>query len=483
MRASTLLAAAVAVLLPGLSAASGGLYANMSPVLRVTAKTYSKLIEKSPYTSMIEFYAPWCGHCQNLKPAYEKVAESLHGIANVAAVNCDDDDNAAFCGQMGVQGFPTLKLVRPSKMPGQKPIVEDYHGERSAKAIAYAVTSAINNHVTKITDQDVDKFLSTEGPKAILFSEKKSTSVTIRSIAIDFLDVISVAQVRNTETGTCAKFGIDKFPSLVLLSEGDTEPILYEGEMNKKAMVEFLSQAGAPISVAAKAEKENKAGKNTQDSPAKVEPTTPSASGQAKAGIAPIPMAIEPSELSKACLEVRSHTCILAFVPSPPGEKGAEMLKNLAEVYDKQKRSNAKIFQAFVVPHGNTAGDSVRERLHLPSDVELLAIHGRRGWWKHFPGSEFDRESIEVWIDQIRMGEGEKYRVPPGVILPPFDEGDVAGSKKVDGGEESEEGTSHGGAEAEMQSSKEESPGKTPTEEPESEDDNEKVKPIEHDEL
>ena len=72
-----------------------------------------------------------------MQPAYEKAAKSLTGLAKVAAVNCDDESNKPFCGRMGVQGFPTLKIVKPGKKPG-KPIVEDYQGARSAKAIDLA---------------------------------------------------------------------------------------------------------------------------------------------------------------------------------------------------------------------------------------------------------------------------------------------------------------------------------------------------------
>lgn len=77
-------------------------YAKNSPVLQVDGVSYNSLIAKSNYTSIVEFYAPWCGHCQNLKPAYEKAAKSLTGLAKVAAVNCDEEMNKPFCGQMGV---------------------------------------------------------------------------------------------------------------------------------------------------------------------------------------------------------------------------------------------------------------------------------------------------------------------------------------------------------------------------------------------
>lgn len=44
----------------------------------------------------VEFYAPWCGHCQQLVPKWKKVASSLRGVVKVAAINCDD--HKQICG-------------------------------------------------------------------------------------------------------------------------------------------------------------------------------------------------------------------------------------------------------------------------------------------------------------------------------------------------------------------------------------------------
>jgi thiol-disulfide isomerase/thioredoxin len=45
----------------------------------------------------VEFYAPWCGHCQQLSPKWKKVAASLKGVVKVAAVNCDE--HKSICSQ------------------------------------------------------------------------------------------------------------------------------------------------------------------------------------------------------------------------------------------------------------------------------------------------------------------------------------------------------------------------------------------------
>lgn len=45
----------------------------------------------------VEFYAPWCGHCQQLVPKWKKVAASLKGVVKVAVVNCEE--HKGICSQ------------------------------------------------------------------------------------------------------------------------------------------------------------------------------------------------------------------------------------------------------------------------------------------------------------------------------------------------------------------------------------------------
>ncbi|KAG7108617.1 Protein disulfide-isomerase like protein [Verticillium longisporum] len=80
------------------------------PVTVVVAKNYEQIVLDDTKDVLIEFYAPWCGHCKALAPKYEELA-TLYGesefkdkvvIAKVDATLNDVPDE--------IQGFPTIKL-------------------------------------------------------------------------------------------------------------------------------------------------------------------------------------------------------------------------------------------------------------------------------------------------------------------------------------------------------------------------------------
>ena len=474
------LAAPWLLLLIPISASS--LYTKNSPVIQVDAQSYSKLIGKSNHTSIIEFYAPWCGHCQNLKPAYEKAAKNLKGLAKVAAVNCDDDDNKPFCGSMGVQGFPTLKIVRPSKSSG-KPTVEDYTSARNAKAIVEAVVDKINNHVQRISDKSLDEDLKKDNDtaRAILFTEKGTTSALLRALAIDFLGSVNVAQIREKEKRAVEMFGIERYPTLVVLPGGGKTPLVYDGEMKKEDMVDFLSQIAPPNPdpAPAKSKSDKKPAKESKGADQKAKKDSSSfsaASSSHKSADAsnaetatasetleedsnptesPNPNVVDSDtqtpiqvpdiptlptlplgeDLHKACLQPKSSLCILALLPAEPGTAGdspkdptelpepaADTVKSLAAVSHKHAERKAKLFPFYTLPASNPAAAPLREVLGLKSpetpEPEVIAVNAKKLFWKHYEAKEYTQEAIDDWIDALRMGEGKKLDLPEVLVEP-----------------------------------------------------------------
>jgi len=123
------------VAVPALSLYSG------NDVIDLTPKNFDKEVLKSDEVWMVEFYAPWCGHCQRLVPDYTKAAKALKGVVKVGAVNADE--HRSLGGQYGVQGFPTIKIFGLDK---KKP--EDFNGQRTAQGLADGAMAAAKKVVS-----------------------------------------------------------------------------------------------------------------------------------------------------------------------------------------------------------------------------------------------------------------------------------------------------------------------------------------------
>ena len=53
-------------------------------VVELTPANFQKEVMKSDSVWIVEFYAPWCGHCQRLTPEYKKAATALKGVVKVS---------------------------------------------------------------------------------------------------------------------------------------------------------------------------------------------------------------------------------------------------------------------------------------------------------------------------------------------------------------------------------------------------------------
>lgn len=60
-----------------LVAGSLALYDQPSDVVELTAKNFDSLVTNNDDVWLVEFFAPWCGHCRNLVPEYQKTAKAL----------------------------------------------------------------------------------------------------------------------------------------------------------------------------------------------------------------------------------------------------------------------------------------------------------------------------------------------------------------------------------------------------------------------
>lgn len=115
-------------------AVSGGAIEWEGNVVVLTDANFKNVIDGSK-PALVEFYAPWCGHCKNLAPVYAQLGDAFSSNKDkVLVAKLDADQHRDTGALFGVQGFPTLKWF-PKGVHSPEG-VEDYKGGRDLNSLA-----------------------------------------------------------------------------------------------------------------------------------------------------------------------------------------------------------------------------------------------------------------------------------------------------------------------------------------------------------
>jgi len=103
---------------------------NNGPVKVVVGKNWNEVVNDASKHVLVEFYAPWCGHCKTLAPKYEVLGGKYQGSNEVVIAKIDATANDVD-HHIDLKGFPTIALY--TKTGKLTPVI--YNGDREADAI------------------------------------------------------------------------------------------------------------------------------------------------------------------------------------------------------------------------------------------------------------------------------------------------------------------------------------------------------------
>ncbi|KAJ7638856.1 thioredoxin-like protein [Roridomyces roridus] len=137
-----------------------------SDVISLTASTFSSV--NSEPLMLVEFFAPWCGHCKALAPHYEEAATELK-TKNIKVAKVDCVDQADLCQSHGIQGYPTLKVYRNGTPT-------DYTGPRKADGIISYMVKQSLPAVTTVNAENLKEFQGADPLVVIAYVSSTSSA-------------------------------------------------------------------------------------------------------------------------------------------------------------------------------------------------------------------------------------------------------------------------------------------------------------------
>lgn len=94
----------------------------------LSSNEFTNEVIKSSDSWLVDFYAPWCGHCQVFAPVFEEIAKQLEGKVKAGKINCDKHGSA--CQLANIRAFPTLRFYAGSvEDQTQEPLGTDINSQ------------------------------------------------------------------------------------------------------------------------------------------------------------------------------------------------------------------------------------------------------------------------------------------------------------------------------------------------------------------
>jgi len=191
---------------------------------------------------LVEFYAPWCGHCKALAPEYAKAAKLLADQKSaIKLAKVDATEESELSEEHGVRGYPTLKFFR-------RGAPTEYSGGRTADEIVSWVNKKTGPPAKELkTVEEAKEFMEANNVATVGFFKDQSSDAAKAFLAV--ANSIDDYPFGITSEESVYKEYDAKCGSIILFKKFDEGKSVFEGETTEKNIKKFIATQSLPLIV------------------------------------------------------------------------------------------------------------------------------------------------------------------------------------------------------------------------------------------
>ncbi|XP_064820868.1 protein disulfide-isomerase-like [Oncorhynchus masou masou] len=211
-------------------------------VLVLKKSNFEEALEAHP-NILVEFYAPWCGHCKALVPEYAKAASMLKAEGSeIRLAKVDATEEADLAQEYGVRGYPTIKFFKG----GDKESPKEYSAGRQADDIVNWLKKRTGPAATTLGEVAEAESMIADNEVAVIgfFKDVESEGAKAFLNAAEAVDDVPFGITSND--AVYSKFEVSK-DGVVLFKKFDEGRNTFDGELSKADLLAFIKANQLPL--------------------------------------------------------------------------------------------------------------------------------------------------------------------------------------------------------------------------------------------